>query len=110
MDRLEELKQKYAGALAAVKAQGVALSHLHVRPRTSLASGSTRRFPGTSWLLCWARTCRALVWCPGRLERQSSRRTACGYAQILGSSTGSTQSPRLTRLQSGARQSNWFTA
>ncbi len=31
MDRFEELKQKYAGALAAVKEQGVVLSHLHVQ-------------------------------------------------------------------------------
>jgi nucleoid-associated protein YgaU len=31
MDRLEELKQKYAGALAAVKEHGVVLAHLHVQ-------------------------------------------------------------------------------
>jgi hypothetical protein len=31
MDRLEELKQKYAGALAVAKQQGIRLAHVHIQ-------------------------------------------------------------------------------
>jgi len=40
MDRLEELKQKYAGALAAVKENGVVLSHLHVQDNKLFMQGA----------------------------------------------------------------------
>jgi len=40
MDRLEELKQKYAGALAAVKENGVVLAHLHVQDNKLFMQGA----------------------------------------------------------------------
>jgi nucleoid-associated protein YgaU len=40
MDRLEELKAKYAGALAAVKENGVVLSHLHVQDNKLFMQGA----------------------------------------------------------------------
>ena len=40
MDRLDELKEKYAGALAAVTEQGVVLSHLHVQDNKLFMQGA----------------------------------------------------------------------
>lgn len=40
MDRLEELKQKYAGALAAVKENGVVLAHLHLQDNKLFMQGA----------------------------------------------------------------------
>jgi nucleoid-associated protein YgaU len=40
MDRLEELKQKYAGALGVVQQQGVRLAHLHVQDNKLFIEGA----------------------------------------------------------------------
>ena len=40
MDRLEELKQKYASVLEVVKTQGVRLSHLHVQDNKLFMQGA----------------------------------------------------------------------
>ncbi|MDQ2712617.1 MAG: LysM peptidoglycan-binding domain-containing protein [Acidobacteriota bacterium] len=39
MDRLEELKNKYSGALAAIQQQGVRLSHVHVQDNKLFIQG-----------------------------------------------------------------------
>src|SRR3954453_24086856 len=40
MDRLEELKSKYSGALETIKQQGVRLSHLHVQDNKLFMQGA----------------------------------------------------------------------